>query len=481
LFGGSAVVAISAGALAQNSPQPPAVQPPAPAAGQTPLYDPEQLPALRGQVQQFTLTPRGDIDGLILSDGTEVKTPPRLSTEIAYSVRPGDTVTIHGLRAAALPLVQAVSITDDATGRTVVDNGPPGPGRGPGAGRAAPPSGLTEVQGRVRMSLHGPQGDVNGALLDDGTVLRLPPPEAYRFATLLQPGQALVAEGSSVATTIGKYWMCSRSARPRSNSASSRHGLDLAPAGARRHRRGPASRRQLRRDPKRSAHIPLFLQSEKEIRMHWLDPDYLPETSGIFERFLLNPHGDVDGMILTDGTEIHFPPHMSDELRAVIREGERSKIKVRGVRPRGSDMIAAVAIEMMDGKRIVDSGPPNGHDEDRQTAAHATKSKHEPMHAEGTVRRVVHGPKGEARGALLEDGTIIRIPAKEAKHITHLLVPGQRLAVHGQGLKSELGIVIDAREVGPSADDLHPLKPKEPKPKKHAPKDDDGANAAATG
>jgi hypothetical protein len=203
LFGGSAAVVISGGALAQNPPQPATVQPPA-AARQAPLYDPQQLPAQRGQVQQFTLTPRGDIDGLILNDGTEVKTPPHLSTEIAYSIRPGDTVTIHGLRAAALPLVQAVSITDDATGRTVIDTGPPGPGRGPGAGPAAPLSGLTEVQGRIRMSLHGPQGDVNGALLEDGTVLRLPPPEAYRFATLLQPGQTIVAEGAGSVTAIGK-------------------------------------------------------------------------------------------------------------------------------------------------------------------------------------------------------------------------------------------------------------------------------------
>ena len=42
--------------------------------------------------------------------------------------------------------------------------------------------------------------------------------------------------------------------------------------------------------------------------MHWLDPDHLPEISGTFERFLLNPHGDADGMILSDGTEVHFPP-----------------------------------------------------------------------------------------------------------------------------------------------------------------------------
>lgn len=54
------------------------------------------------------------------------------------------------------------------------------------------------------MALHGPQGDVNGALLDDGTILRLPPPEAYRFASLLQPGRTIVAEGLELVTAMGK-------------------------------------------------------------------------------------------------------------------------------------------------------------------------------------------------------------------------------------------------------------------------------------
>src|ERR1700693_6614254 len=203
LLCGSAIFAVGAGALAQNAPPAPAGQAPPLAMGQAPLYDPQQLPTYTGQIQQFTLTPRGDIDGLILTDGTEVKTPPHLSTQIAYAIKPGDTVTIHGLHAAALPLVQAVSITDDATGRMVIDNGPPGPGRGPPVppppiatvtGAGGPLPGLTEVQSRVRMALHGPQGDVNGAVLDDGTMGRLPPPEAYRFSGLLQPGQMIVAE-----------------------------------------------------------------------------------------------------------------------------------------------------------------------------------------------------------------------------------------------------------------------------------------------
>jgi hypothetical protein len=213
LIGGSVSLALSLSASAQNLPQPPDYRP-HPSAAQ-PLYDPRQLPAQRGQVQQFTLTPRDDIDGLILTDNTEVKTPPHLSTQIAYAIRPGDMVTIHGLRAAALPLVQAVSITDDATGRTVIDDGPPGPGRefappppgrtplGEASGPEGPTSGLMEAQGRVRMALHGPQGETNGALLDDGTIVRLPPPEALRFASLLQPGQTIVSEGTEETTPMG--------------------------------------------------------------------------------------------------------------------------------------------------------------------------------------------------------------------------------------------------------------------------------------
>jgi hypothetical protein len=201
--------------------------------------------------------------------------------------------------------------------------------------------------------------------------------------------------------------------------------------------------------------------------MHWLDPDYLPEVSCIFERFLINAHGDADGMILADGTEVHFPPHMAAELCAEIRAGEKPTVKVRGVRPRGGDLIAAVAIETADGKRIVDTGPPKRHNDEEKPHKHATKPKREPMDAEGIVRRLLHGPKGEARGALLEDGRIIRVPAREAEKIAHLLSPGQTLAVRGDGLSSGLGTVIEARGIGASTDDLRPFKPKKPKHEKH--------------
>jgi hypothetical protein len=185
---------------------PPAAIPDPPSDGttQTPLYDPTQLPSFTGHVQQFTLTPRGEIDGVILSDGTEVKTAPSLSTSIAYSIKPGDTVTIHGLHAAAIPLIQAASITDRTSGSTVADDDSgPRPGRRPPAAHAAK-SRLAEAQGPIRMNLHGPRGEVNGVLLTDGTVLRLPPDAAVNLATLLQPGRTVIARGDEVSNPIGK-------------------------------------------------------------------------------------------------------------------------------------------------------------------------------------------------------------------------------------------------------------------------------------
>jgi hypothetical protein len=145
-----------------------------------PVWDSSQLPESHGTVRQYTLTPRGDVDGLILSDGTEVKLPPHLTGQVVFAIRPGDQVSIRGLRARAIPLIDAGSITNVATGKSVVDNGPPGrPDRG-GYEQA--------YSARIASTLHGKRGEVNGALLDDGTVLRLPPPEAERLEGWLRPG-----------------------------------------------------------------------------------------------------------------------------------------------------------------------------------------------------------------------------------------------------------------------------------------------------
>jgi hypothetical protein len=163
-----------------------------------PAYDPQQLPMLQGKVAQYSLTPRGDVDGLILEDGTEIHLPPHLGAQLVFAIKPGDRVTVHGLKARAIPMVQAMSVTNDATGATVTDNGPDGPA-GP-RGRGQPLS----AEGHIKAQLHGPRGDLNGVLLEDGTIVRLPPDEAERLAAQLAPGQPLYVEGDGVVSPLGK-------------------------------------------------------------------------------------------------------------------------------------------------------------------------------------------------------------------------------------------------------------------------------------
>ena len=88
-------------------------------------------------------------------------------------------MTIRGLRARGCRLVDAASVTNDGPVHPSSDTGPPaGPGR---------TTTETTLTGSIAMVLpDGKRGEVNGALLDNGTILRLPPPEAERMQAFLQ-------------------------------------------------------------------------------------------------------------------------------------------------------------------------------------------------------------------------------------------------------------------------------------------------------
>lgn len=158
-------------------------------------FDPAQLPEFKGKVAQFTLAPRGNVDGLILDDGTEVQVPPHLSNALVFSVKPGDMISVRGLKARTVAMVSAVTITNIASGAVI--------GGGQTGGSHEDMAKL-DVSGKIKALLHTPRGDVGGALLEDGTVLRLPPPEAAKLATLLTVGNTVAARGLGVSNPLGK-------------------------------------------------------------------------------------------------------------------------------------------------------------------------------------------------------------------------------------------------------------------------------------
>src|ERR1700728_2028194 len=76
-------------ALAQNRPLPPAI-------AATAVWG--QQADIQGTVKAFKMTPVGDLEGMILTDGTEVHVPPHLSPQLAAAVRPGEAVRVLGWR-----------------------------------------------------------------------------------------------------------------------------------------------------------------------------------------------------------------------------------------------------------------------------------------------------------------------------------------------------------------------------------------------
>ena len=105
----------------------------------SPTYDPAQLPEVKGKVAQYLLDParrRRRADPRRRHRGA---VPPFAFHPTGIRGQAGRRVTIHGLKARALPMVAAASVTNDATGVTVACR----------SGRASWRRRI-EVQGRVK-------------------------------------------------------------------------------------------------------------------------------------------------------------------------------------------------------------------------------------------------------------------------------------------------------------------------------------------
>lgn len=206
--------------------------------------------------------------------------------------------------------------------------------------------------------------------------------------------------------------------------------------------------------------------------MHWLDPAYLPIYNGTLAQFTLNPHGDVDGFVLTESggpsVLVHTPPHLSRELAKALTTG--STVIVRGVRPRDADVIAGVQVTAENGTVITDNGPDDAvKDGDPKRKPNALKN----VAVTGTVWLTLFAPKGELRGAILQDGLVVGIDKKAGDRFAALLSPGADIAARGDRLDTKFGSVIDAHELGAAAGSLAKVghgKPDKPRPHEKHPK-----------
>lgn len=186
--------------------------------------------------------------------------------------------------------------------------------------------------------------------------------------------------------------------------------------------------------------------------MHWIDPACLPETLGKVSQFLLNPHGELDGFILERSgrspQQVHVPPHLSKRIAKHVAIGD--SVRVRGVKPRSADLVVAISLTTKNAVEIVDDGPPPHHG----PKEHAPATKTKPADVQGAVVLPLFGPKGELRGALLDDGTSLRMPPHAAAELAAYLAPGVHVQAWGDGIKNRLGHTVNVHEIAKLVDDV---------------------------
>jgi hypothetical protein len=188
-------------------------------------------PIATGTVSRLLPDADGNVEGLLLSDGTQVRFPPHMSQELAAAIKPGSAVNVEGYREAG-GAVRARVITDQATRRSVTEHD--------AAPSTVPPNlhstglGPLTAEGRIQHLMRDPAGDVNGVVLEDGSVVRFPPNVRRQFPGVLQPGISISASGYGMQSEYGRALNAATlGAGDRPPQPLSDHGLTGAPGAPR--------------------------------------------------------------------------------------------------------------------------------------------------------------------------------------------------------------------------------------------------------
>jgi len=185
-------VADDARAQAPGGPAPVGVPPPASS----------PTTVVQAAVAQYLMNPDGIVDGLVLETNAIVRFPPHLGQVLAATVSPHDLVRVEGF--IEVPgTIHASSIVNLQNQRAVVDAPPPPkhprPPR-PGSVKRQPLS----AQGTIRLLTRAKHGEVDGAVLSEGTIIHFPPQAAPPFLALLHEGNPLAATGYGTTNEYGR-------------------------------------------------------------------------------------------------------------------------------------------------------------------------------------------------------------------------------------------------------------------------------------
>lgn len=341
---------------------------------------------VHGVVDEPLLTPAGEIDGLLLKDGTLVRMPPGSLGSVAA----GAEVDVQGEKVASAPVPLVEQATVSRAGVTLTSAALPPPGgplaRGPDADARLRP--MTET-GTVRAILYNREGLEDGFALDGNRTARVPP-RAGLASLGVKVGDRITVAGRGATTSAGTGIR----AESVTGASGSTVIVDAPP--------------------------PLSQAFSRD---------------GVIKRVFVNPHGDVDLILLGDGSAIRIRPTPT-ALASKLVAGQRVRISGDAV----GAALHASEVRLDTGDLVVtDSTAPPPPPAAPPALVRVTESS--------TITQTVPGPRGEVERAILADGAIVHFPPRLASQLGPVLTVGTHLSAEGEGGRYASGPALRADTV----------------------------------
>ncbi|HET7062525.1 MAG TPA: hypothetical protein VFI43_10145 [Nitrosospira sp.] len=178
-----------------------------------------------------------------------------------------------------------------------------------------------------------------------------------------------------------------------------------------------------------------------------------PAAQGKVTRFLVNPFGEVDGLLLDTGNLVTFPKHMGEQLAAAVKPGDT--VEIKGYPEAAGQIKGYVITNSRSGESLmVQPKPPKGV---MKMPKHLQSVSLRAMNAQGEIRHLHYGKRGEINGVILSDGTTVRFPHEASYQFAPMLKIGQSITVSGYGTKNQYGQALEATELAPAGEQPQPV------------------------
>ncbi|MDR4481035.1 MAG: hypothetical protein R3B37_14970 [Nitrospira sp.] len=180
--------------------------------------------------------------------------------------------------------------------------------------------------------------------------------------------------------------------------------------------------------------------------------DQAPVAEGIIERYLLDPRGEVEGLLLRDGSHMYVTSRAEEHLIRAITPGDH--VRVYGRRTTSDGLVQPDVIKNLS-QHTTFIVPIRLDLPMQEQEAHVSVTQ---MYAAGTIRVLLyHAFKDMVQGMILSDETQIRLPLDTSAELRRSFHVGDSVVIRGHGTTTKFGRAIEAVAIGSDRDSLVPL------------------------